>query len=38
MTTTAIIILSVLLLVAICVALFYRSRADIILRTAAHSR
>lgn len=30
--TTAIIILAVLLLVAISVALFYRSRADIILR------
>lgn len=32
--TTAIIILAVLLLMAICVALFYRSRADIILRTS----
>lgn len=30
--TTAIIILALLLLVAISVALFYRSRADIILR------
>ena len=30
--TTAILIMSVLLLVAICIALFYRSRADIIMR------